>query len=205
MIHPARLLLIAALTACGGDPAERPASAAAPRTDSAAALRALADSPAAVPPPVGRDALIRPRAPQYDYTVLDTAAADLDGDTYGERVELAATVELDAAGQPMWEDGHQWMVAVRDGADTYPLVERFVPWGGAAFWIVVRGGAGLPEILVQTSTHFGAHGGTSLEKFVFDPRRGGYVRTGEVESAGVAVYRGPPGMPALLPPTRPAH
>jgi hypothetical protein len=147
------------------------------------------------------DTLIRPAVPRYAYTLLDSATADVDGDGAAERVDLAATVELDGRGVPLWEDGHAWMVAVRDGADTYPLIERFVPWGGAAFWIVAPDSAGPATILVQTSTFAGGSGGMRLEAFVHDRARGGYVRTGDVGAFGhPAQYRGPPDI-GTLPPT----
>lgn len=191
MVRPIRIPLIAAvlaiLPACGG------ASRAEP---------VPADGPAGEPAPTdARDTLIQPAAPRYDYTVLDGATADVDGDGAPERIDLAATVEVDADGRPLWEDGHHWMVAVRDGADTYPLAQHFVPWGGAAFWIVADDSAGPAAILVQTTSRFAEHGGTRLEKFVFDRGRGGYVRTAVVQAFGTAQYRGPPDMPTLLPPT----
>jgi hypothetical protein len=191
MIRPIRIPIIAAalaiLSACDG--ASRPESA-------------QADTPSGAPAPAAApDTLIRPAAPAYDYAVLDSATADVDGDGAPERIDLAATVELGSDGRPLWEDGHHWMVAVRDGADTYPLAQHFVPWGGAAFWVVAEDSAGPPAILVQTSTRSAEHGGTRLEKFVFDRARGGYVRTAVTEAFGVGPYRGPPDMPALLPPT----
>lgn len=189
-IHLAALLLIAA---CGSeDP--RPSAA---RADSAVS----AAQPSAAARTVEGDTLIRPAAPKYDYTLLDSATADVDGDGTPERVDLAATVELDDRGSPLWDDGHTWMVAVRDGAETYPLIERFVSWGGAAFWIVAEDTAGPAAILVQTSTFVGGSGGMRVEKFVFDRARGGYARMGSAGAFGEsAAYRGPPGI-GTLPPT----
>ncbi|HEX6910842.1 MAG TPA: hypothetical protein VF142_10625 [Longimicrobium sp.] len=190
MIRPILLASLALLAACGAADAD---DSPAPRADSA--------SIAAVQSAAG-DTLIRPAAPRYPYTLLDSATADVDGDGAPERVELAATVELGGDGQPLWDDGHQWMVAVRDGADTYPLVERFVPWGGAAFWIVAEDGARSAAILVQTSALSSGGGTMRVEKFVFDPGRRGYARTGVVGASGhPAVYRGPPPGIGILPPT----
>lgn len=193
MTRPVPVAMLALLAAC----AARPPGPSAPRAD------APATAPASVPfaraAPI--DTLIRPAQPRYAYTLLDSATADVDGDGAAERVELAATVELDSRGQPLWDDGHAWMVAVRDGADTYPLVERFVPWGGAAFWIVAGDSAGHATVLVQTSTYAGGSGGTRLEAFVHDRARGGYVRTGDAGAFGQsAAYRGPPDI-GTLPPT----
>lgn len=192
MIRPIHLVLLALVPACGTADADDPPAA---RADSASAATAVTQG-------ASGDTLIRPAAPGYPYTLLDSATADVDGDGTPERVELAATVEVGADGQPLWEDGHQWMVAVRDGADTYPLVERFVPWGGAAFWIVAEDSAGPAAILVQTSALAFGGGGMRVEKFVFDPARRGYARTGVVQASGrPAVYRGPPPGIGILPPT----
>ena len=196
MIRPVPLAMLALFAAC----ASYPPPSSAPHAD------LPASAPASVP--VGRtaafDTFIRPAVPRYAYTLLDSATADVDGDGAAERVELAATVELDGRGVPLWDDGHAWMVAVRDGADTYPLMERFVSWGGAAFWIVAPDSAGPATILVQTSTYAGGSGGSGgmrLEAFVYHRARGGYVRTGDVGAFGhPAVYRGPPDI-GTLPPT----
>ena len=191
MIRPVRLAALALLAACGAAPPESRADPATPAQPSSAATQSATG-----------DTLIRPATPRYPYTLLDSATADVDGDGDAERVELAATVELDARGEPLWDDGHQWMVAVRDGADTYPLIERFVPWGGAAFWIVAEDSAGPAAILVQTGSGGTGGGGIRLEKFVFSRARGGYVRTGAVEAFGSpATYRGPPAGIGILPPT----
>jgi hypothetical protein len=187
MIRPAILAALTLLAACGRNPDPRPARAdtAAPAAETASA-----------------DTLIRPAEPRYPYTLLDSATADVDGDGAPERVDLAATVEMGDDGRPLWEDGHQWMVAVRDGTETYPLVERFVPWGGAAFWIVAEDTAGPAAILVQTSALSFGGGGMRIEKFIFDPARRGYVRVDDVEAFGSrATYRGPPSGIGTLPPT----
>ena len=187
-----RLAALALLAACGAAPPEPRADPAAPATSATATRTADGDT------------LIRPATPKYGYTLLDSATADVDGDGAAERVELAATVELDASGGALWEDGHSWMVAVRDGADTYPLVERFVPWGGAAFWVVAQESAGPAAILVQTGSGGSGGGGMRLEKFVFSRARAGYVRTGAVEAFGnPATYRGPPARDSGVPPGAP--
>ena len=188
MTRPVPLAMLALLAAC----ATHPRGPSAPRAYGPVTARASA-----------ADTLIRPAVPRYPYTLLDSATADVDGDGVAERVDLTATVELDSGGVPLWDDGHAWMVAVRDGADTYPLMERHVPWGGAAFWIVAPDSAGPATILVQTSMSAGGSGGTRLEAFVFDRTRGGYVRTGDVGAFGhPAAYRGPPDIGTLAPTVR---
>src|SRR5687767_14197280 len=41
---------------------------------------------------------------------ISSARADLDGDAALEEVELLAEVELGSDGEPLWEDGHRWVV-----------------------------------------------------------------------------------------------
>ena len=67
--------------------------------------------------------------------------ADLDGDGADERLVVASDVAVDAAGAPMWEDGHRWAVFVVDtpdiesemGADSSRtlLYGAFLPMGRA--------------------------------------------------------------------------
>jgi hypothetical protein len=123
MIRPIHLAAVVLLAACGSQ--DREPSAA--RADSSASIA----PPSTAARTVEDDTLIRPAAPKYAYTLLDSATADVDGDGAPERVDLAATVEIGDDGQPLWDDGHTRMVAVRAGAETYPLIERFVSWGGA--------------------------------------------------------------------------
>lgn len=57
--------------------------------------------------------------------------ADLNGDGEHETVVLAADVDVDARGRPLWEDGHRWAVLVEHPAGAPPtlLYAAFVPHG----------------------------------------------------------------------------
>lgn len=135
------------------------------------------------------------------YSLLDSAAVDLDLDGTAERVELSATVEVDEAGRPLWEDGHGWRVVVRDGEAAYPLLEEFVPWGTAAFWIVASDTAGPPAILVETRSRLSGRVGITAATFRFDPARRGFRREGRVEVSGEVLHGDPAGLPMLVPDT----
>ena len=189
MIRPIHVASLALLAACGGA-----APAADPLPSSGAA------SPAAGAPDTVARTLVRPAAVRDDFLLLDSATADVDGDGAPERVDLAAVVGVDDKGRYLWDDGQQWLVAVRDGADTYPLLWEHIQWGSAAFWIVAEDSAGPPAILVLTGQmHHG--GGMRVQKFVFDRARGGYARTGSVGALGYSArYRGPP-EGGIFPPT----
>lgn len=59
--------------------------------------------------------------------------ADLDGDGAAEQILVLANVELDEAGEPVWDDGHGWEVVVvaADGTRTR-LYARFLQLGRLA-------------------------------------------------------------------------
>ncbi|MFL5385066.1 MAG: hypothetical protein ACJ8GN_21305 [Longimicrobiaceae bacterium] len=136
-------------------------------------------------------------------TLLDSVTVDVDGDGTPERVELGVNAGRDERGRMNWDIHNDWSVVVRDGPDSYPLLQECCP-GAAAFWVIASDSTGPGAILVQTSSLTTDGGGTRLDRFVWDRSRGGYVRTGRVEGWGTAFYRGPPaytGMGDLLPPT----
>lgn len=183
IIRATRLAALALVCACTAAPAEEPAAAhAAERGERSA----------------GRDTVVRAAHVEPLATLYDSATADVDGDGTAERVELGSSASPDQGAQDVHD---QWSVIVRDGLDSYSLLHEYVP-AAAAFWVIPADSAGPAAILVQTSAVYGPSEGTRLEKFVFDRSRGGYVRTGSIEGwAGHAIYRGPRGFEANVPPT----
>jgi hypothetical protein len=195
LIRPIHLAALAIVSACGAPAESAEKTARSPSSASADTLIRPSSSPA--------DSVVRPDTAirVEHYLLFDSAAVDVDGDGADERIDLAAIMSRDEDGKLVGDDGAQWLVAVRDGADTYPLLDEFLP-GGAAFWIIAGDSLRPAAILVQTSSLTTSGGGTRLEKFVFDRARGGYARTGVVEAFGPAVqYRGPDEMEHILPPT----
>lgn len=183
--------ILAALCACAD--AEAGSGESTPSSDSAG-VRTTSS-------PISGDTLIGP-AEVGEYLLLDSATADVDGDGVAERVELAAGLVRDENGRLMGDHNPVWLVAVRDGDRTYPLLEENIP-GAAAFWIVPENEHGTVAILVQTAGLTTSGGGMRLEKFVFDRARSGYARTGSVSAFGYPpIYRGPPEMEHILPPTK---
>lgn len=187
-IRPAHLVALVLLSACDGGSAQRPATSQ--------------------PDTVPRDTVIvtagiPPFGTELGTTFLDSAIVDVDGDGTAESIELGVNAARDEQGRWNWDVHSQWSVVVRDGPASYPLRVDYV--GPAAFWVIPAASGHLAEILVQTSTLTTDTGGTRLEKFAFDHRRGGYVRTGVLEGFGRGVrYRGPPAyaeVTDLFPPT----
>ena len=128
----------------------------------------------------------------FTYTTLDSARFDADGDGAAERIELLATVERNAAGRLLWEDGHHWAVVVRDDALTYPLVERFLPWGRAEFFALEEDADATPVIVVLTRAGSGCAEGQgsiqlSVERFSYDRVEGAFRRGAVIHTNGSGV------------------
>jgi hypothetical protein len=118
-------LFIAALAAVG---------CSQPTPEDAAIARTAAQDRAEALPDTVPD-LIQARVPaavagDSGWRYQQQVAADIDGDDDEETVVLISDVVLDAAGRPLWEDGHRWQVYVReqDGRITR-LYARFLPNG----------------------------------------------------------------------------
>jgi len=119
-----------------------------------------------------------PSTPLPDARVAD-ARADLDGDGTPEQLEIRADVELDARGRPLWEDGHRWVVVVRDGPDEHRLVDEFVPQGTLSAW-VVDPGERIPTIVVLRES-----GTSGVEVRAFRAAgSGGYAPAGSLGAEG---------------------
>lgn len=81
------------------------------------------------------------------------AVADIDGDGEDETVVLISDVSLDAAGQPLWEDGHRWQVYVREPDDRVTrLYARFLPNGSLTVDLAVPPGGAVHGIVLVERT-----------------------------------------------------
>lgn len=78
--------------------------------------------------------------------------ADLDGDGSQERVILAADVQSDSRGIPLWEDGHRWAVIVEDGDTRTLLYGAFVPNGDAETAVLSPDSTDRRHVLVRERT-----------------------------------------------------
>ncbi|MFL5542381.1 MAG: hypothetical protein ACJ8J0_25565 [Longimicrobiaceae bacterium] len=185
IIRPARLVVFALACACADAPASERAPARGAGEESS----------------TQRDTMVRKADIPPLPTLFDSVTVDVDGDGTAERIDLGTEAGRDERGRMNWDHTNVWLVVVRDGRDSYPLLQESIP-GAAAFWVIAGDSTHPAEILVQTSGLTTIQGGTRLEKFVFDRSRGGYLRTGMVEGWGSrAFYRGPPEPKELFPPT----
>ncbi|HSL71058.1 MAG TPA: hypothetical protein VK864_12505 [Longimicrobiales bacterium] len=129
-----------------------------------------ADTTGTPQPGTLRSWLVRPRPVNVTgMAVVDSLSFDLDRDGSRERIELHARVERDSQGRLLWEDAHNWVLLVRDGADVYPLFNDLIPRGQLSFSVLLA--AEGPVIVA--SQHAGS--GQVLASFSFDAQRSGYA------------------------------
>lgn len=115
---------------------------------------------------------------------IASARAELDGDVAPEEVEILAEVELSPDGQPLWEDGHRWVVLIRDGSEEHRLVDEFIPQGRLSGWVVEpEGGSPIVVVLKESGTV-----GIELQAFRFAGQHG-YVAAGSYDGRGRLVAR----------------
>lgn len=104
--------------------------------------------------------------------------ADLTGDGSAERVVLAASVEVNDRGVPLWEDGHQWAVIVQEGGADTLLYTAFVPNGFVEAAVLIPDTEGRRELLIQERTP------AQVRAIVVS-----YRKTGEGRSVSTAHYQ----------------
>jgi hypothetical protein len=109
---------------------------------------------------------------------IASASVDLAGDAAPEEIEIRADVELDAEGDPLWEDGHRWAVFVHDSRGEHRLVDEFVPQGRLSGWVVQPdSGRALLVVLRQSGTS-----GIVVRTFRADGE--GYAAVDRVDATG---------------------
>lgn len=142
------------------------------------------------PLPVARDTLPRidvgpgPKQLPLPAVRIASARADLDRDGTPEELELRADVERAADGGLLWEDGHRWVVLVRDGDREDRLVDQFVPQGRLTAW-AIEPEAGSPLVVVLKES-----GTAGIELLAFrHVDRQGYVAAGSFVGNGRLIAR----------------
>ncbi|HJR54460.1 MAG TPA: hypothetical protein VJ982_12205, partial [Gemmatimonadota bacterium] len=118
------------------------------------------------------------------HATIASARVNLDEDSPLEAVEIRANVELGKDRKPIWEDGHRWVVLIRDGSEEHRIVDEFVPQGRLTAWVVdaERGG---PLVLVLEES-----GTAGIELRAFRHAGGrGYVAAGGYDANGRMVAR----------------
>ena len=115
---------------------------------------------------------------------ISSARVDLDGDVVPEEVEFLAEVGFGPDGEPLWEDGHRWVVLIRDGSDEYRVVDEFVPQGRLSGW-VVEPDEGSPVLVVLKES---GTAGIELRAFRHAAQRG-YIPAGGFKGSGRLVAR----------------
>jgi hypothetical protein len=118
------------------------------------------------------------------YATLDSVAFDVDRDGHRELITLAATVERNTAGDPLWEDGHHWALVARHASTQYVLIEEFVPWGAMRFWVTRPETGGVTRVIVLTESATGELGAVNVREFRFDDAARVYVAVDSIAAAG---------------------
>jgi hypothetical protein len=112
------------------------------------------------------------------------ARADLDRDGTQEEIEVRADVERAEDGELLWEDGHRWVVLVREGDREDRLVDQFVPQGRLVVWVVEpEEGSPVVVVLKESGT-----AGIELQAFRHADRQG-YVAAGSFVGTGRLIAR----------------
>ena len=124
-----------------------------------------------------------PDAAPLPHATIASARVNLDEDGPLEAVEIRADVELAADGEPIWEDGHRWVVLIRDGSEEHRIVDEFVPQGRLTAWVVDADGSAAVLVLEESGT-----AGIELRAFRHEGGRG-YVAAGGYDGSGRIVAR----------------
>ena len=81
------------------------------------------------------------------------ARADFDGDGREETAVLIADVELNARGEPLWEDGHRWQLYFEEADSTRTYVyARFLPNGKLEASLTVPDEEKMPTVVLREIT-----------------------------------------------------
>lgn len=85
-------------------------------------------------------------------TLITEFSSDLDMDNSEEKIELYTAAERDENGEIGWDDGQNWILAVRDGDKAYPLLSQYVQLGLVYFTVSNKGADQIPNITVMVPT-----------------------------------------------------
>lgn len=111
-------------------------------------------------------------------TRLREFSTDLDMDNAEESIELYTAAEQNAQGEMVWDDGQNWVLVVRDGEKSYPLLSQYVQLGAVYFTVSQNGEVQIPNItvIVPTGASF------SVMSCAYDKDKGGFVGKKAYES-----------------------
>lgn len=127
-----RILILIALVAAGCSPQGGPNTA----EGDPGGMRALPVDPSVV------------SARYEEWPYREQAQADLDADGQPETVVLASDVTMGENGQPIWEDGHRWVLWVAEAGGPQPMYGAFVPRGRAEAAVGLADESGARPLLI---------------------------------------------------------
>lgn len=104
-------------------------------------------------------------------TKLREFSFDLDLDNTEERLELYTAAGLGEDGEMAWDDGQSWILAVRDGEKSYPLLSEFVQLGVVYFTVSTGSEGQMPNITVIVN----AGASFSMRGYAFSKEKNGFT------------------------------
>ncbi|HYF81804.1 MAG TPA: hypothetical protein VEB00_02075 [Clostridia bacterium] len=103
-------------------------------------------------------------------TKLGEFSNDIDMDNIEEKIELFTAAGRDEKGEMGWDDGQDWVLVVRDGDKSYPLLSQYVQLGVVYFTVSNSG-----EEPTQNITVIVAEGASfSMMGYAFDKEKNGF-------------------------------
>lgn len=104
-------------------------------------------------------------------TKLSEYSHDLDLDNTEEKIELYTAAGRNEKGEMMWDDGQNWVLVVRDGERSYPLLSEYVQLGQVYFAVSNSEEEQLPNITVIVP----AGASFSMLGYSFDKEKNGFT------------------------------
>jgi hypothetical protein len=106
----------------------------------------------------------------YPISLYDQFQFDLDRDGEDEQIEMYVNAGQDEKGEYIWDDGHNWLLVVKDGNNTYPLFDGWVQLGKLSFWVLESGETPMIILLKTGTAEF------TLQTFTFNEEESGFIQ-----------------------------
>lgn len=107
---------------------------------------------------------------KYPQTLYKETSLDMDGDGEEEVIELYVNAGKMENGLFAWDDGHHWLLVVKDGEKTYPLFDGYVQLGSMDFTTAKFDRN--PGIVIYMTQH----SDRTVQKFTYDKNEKGYQK-----------------------------
>lgn len=99
---------------------------------------------------------------------------DIDSDGIEENIHLYTSAQTDKKGNIIWDDGHEWVLEVTDGIETFTLFDEYVKLGNVYFEVsdyYDADGNEIPTIVLIKSSS----ASFSVTKYTFNSEKNVFV------------------------------